>query len=163
MQMRVSSVQGAFDPTCRLGSQRDRPLQERRGRCHACPGPSPCRGPFQLGRDSLVRSRRSRSAVPDPAVRVRIGVDDLRESAMGGPAVLRRTRCVGGRPHQRMAETHPRSDLEELLGAGRLGRVVTDTEDLGGAPQQGRVTSRVGGGEQQQALGRSGSARTRCR
>ena len=128
MQVRVRGGQGAVGAAGRLLGQRHRALQERRRTGQPGAGLGALGGALELGGDGLVRPGGRGGQVPDPPVRVGLRVDRLGQGAVRGPALLRRARGVGGRPHERVPEPHPGADLEQLLGPSRLGRVVAEAE-----------------------------------
>jgi hypothetical protein len=88
--------------------------------------------------------------VPCPAIGIRLRIRRLGDRAVDLPALGRRRRPVHRRPHQRVTEAHPRTELDE---AGRLGRrrgLDAHAESLGGAPQQGQIAERLRGCREQQ-------------
>ena len=70
----------------RIGGQRHRALQERRGRGQPAAGLRPPGRPLQLRRDLLVRSGRGLGPVPGPAIRIGQRVGHLGQRARASAA-----------------------------------------------------------------------------
>jgi len=56
-------------------------------RANARPRPGAPRGTLRLGRDILIGSRRRRSHVPNPTVRIDLPIGRLRQRQMRGPTL----------------------------------------------------------------------------
>ena len=90
---------------------------------------------------------------PGAAFGIGLRVRHVCERAVRPAPILGRTRPVDGRPHQRMTESHPAADLDQAGGSRSICGTGRDAEFSGGAPQQDRLSERLGGGEQQQHPG----------
>lgn len=90
--------------------------------------------------------------MPRPTVRIQPGIRRVRQRLVDRATVFRVRRAVGRRAHQRVPEAHPgaQGDQTRRLSAHR-GRVHGDAQLLRRTPQQGHVTDRLGGGDEQQA------------
>ena len=71
----------------RIGGQRDRSLQERRGRGQSAAGLRPPSRPFQLRCDLLVRPDHGLGPVPGPAIRIGQRVGHLGQRTVQLPPV----------------------------------------------------------------------------
>ena len=141
-----------LDAYGRVGSQDRRPLQECCCRRQATACLRPTRRVLELGCDLTVGSRRRVRLVPDAMVRVRLGVSRRCERAVSRSPLRCRGGAIRGRSHQRVAEPHAGTDLEQLLHVGPGRSVRSDAQHLGGAPKQRAVPCGIGGRQQHQTL-----------
>ena len=88
--------------------------------------------------------------MPCPPIGVRVAIDRIGQRTVHLPAIVRRGRPVGGGAHQRMAESHADPELDQPGRLGRRGRLGTEPEPPGRAPEQGDVTERFGRRDQHQ-------------
>jgi hypothetical protein len=128
----------------RLGRQHRRAFEERGGG-----GKAPARlrssgRAFQLRGNLLVRPHRRVGPMPRSAVRIEMWIGHIGQRAMHLLQVAHAGRAVGRRAHQRMTETHPRTELDEPRGLGRPCRVGPDPKPLDRSPQQGHVADGLG-------------------
>ena len=91
--------------------------------------------------------------MPGPAIGIGSRIGGLGQSTVGQATVADWCRLIDRRPDQRVAENDPRPNGQQPVGLGRGDRVGADAKVPGGAPQQGRVAERLGGGHQRDALG----------
>ena len=108
---------------------------------------------LQLGSDALIGLKRGLGPVPGPPVGIGARIGGLGDGVVGPPAIARRRGLVDGGTDQRVAEGDPGSRGEQPGCLGGASGVRADAKAPGRAPQQGRVAYRLGGGEEQEALG----------
>jgi hypothetical protein len=136
LQVRFCRFQRAMGASWGVGRQRRRALEECGHRGDAAARPCSIRRPFQLKRDILVCPGRGLGPVPCAPIRIDVGIDRLRQRAMRLLSVEKRCRPVRCGAHERMAESHPASELDQLRGVGvGDGGVDVDTEPTGRASQ----------------------------
>jgi hypothetical protein len=132
--------QRTLGPAPRIEGRSGRRLQERGSCSQAAARSRPPRRPLQIRGDVLVRPRCRLGGVPRAAIRIGLGIGGLGQRAVRAASLLDRCRPVDRRAHQRVPEPHPSADLEQ---PGRCrGRCCfrTDSELLGRAPHQHRIT-----------------------
>lgn len=149
----VGRGQRAPRPAGRIGGQLGGTPKER-GRCGQ---PAACLRPpgrvLQLSGDLLVRPCRRLRCVPGPSIGVHLGVRRVCQRTVHGAPLVHGGRVVDGRAQQRVAEPHPRADLQQP-GLDRRRRLRNPgPESLGGPPEQHRVAHGLGRGDQQQLSG----------
>ncbi|WP_260326264.1 hypothetical protein [Streptomyces sp. TLI_185] len=128
-------------------------MQEGRRRGDASARVRPARAFLQLGGQGLVRSRRRARQVPHPALGIEGRVEGVRQRLVHAPTLRETGGVIGSRADQRVAKTHPRAERHQARGLGvGGGGVQGDAQALGGLPQQGHVTDRLDGGDEQQLL-----------
>lgn len=91
-------------------------------------------------------------AMPCPPIGIHAGIGRLGQRAMRHAAVGLGCRPVDRRAHQRMAESHASTELDQAGGLGRGDRVGSDAESLSRAPEQRHVADRLGRRREQQLL-----------
>jgi hypothetical protein len=167
--------QRALGTPRRVGGQRHRSLQERRGRGQPAAGLRPPGRTLQLRGYLLIRPGRGLGLVPGPPIRIENRVGHLRQRGVHLVPRLDRRRPVGGRTGQRMPEPHPGSKLDQPRLYRWCPRQDADAQPPGRPPDQRRVTGRIGRRQLQQPPGLVGQslqlageavldpARQRCR
>ena len=90
--------------------------------------------------------------MPGVAIGVGLGVGGSRERVVRAATFVCGRGAIDRRPHERVTELHTGPDLEQLLVRRGFRRLPSDAEGVGGAPDQRRVSGRVGGGQQRQSL-----------
>ncbi len=156
LELRLRGGQGPPAPLRRIRGQLRRVRQERRGRCGPSTGLCPVGRALQLGGHRLVDAHRRVGEMPR-----------RRSGSVSGSVASANARCaarrsdrgsspVHGGAHQWMPEADTGSDLDELRVLCRRERAPFDAEHAGGAPDERRVTDRLGRGQQQQPLRRLG-------
>ena len=88
--------------------------------------------------------------MPGTAVRVDRRIAGVRQRPVGDSSILRRSRLVDHRPHDRMAETNCPVEFGKLRARRRIGCLGRNVEALRGAPQQAGVADGLGSSDQQQ-------------
>ena len=147
VELRLRGGQGAPAPIRRIGCQLRRARQERRSRGGAPTGPGPVGRALQLGGHRLVNTHRRVSTMPRPAIGIGIRIGRLRQRPMRISPLGRGRRPVHRGSHQRMPEADTGSDLDELRVFSRGERASVDAECLSSAPDERRVTQRLGRGQ----------------
>ena len=153
LQVGLGRGQAAFGTPGRIGGQRHRALEERRGGGQPAARLRPPGRPLQLCRDLLVRARRGLGPVPGPPVRIGDRVGHLRQRRVHLLPRLDRRRSVGRRTGQRMPEPHPRPELDQPGLDRRRLRLDRKAEPPGRPQDERPVTGRVGRRQQHQPAG----------
>ena len=139
-----------LSPAPRLRRQSDRAFVKCRLRRQAAARPrSPGRA-LELGGDVLVEADRRVRKMPGAAIRVDIDIGGLGQRPVNALSLLRRCRALHRRPHERMTETHLRTEIHQSRGGGRRRRVGPDAELRGRAPHQHRIPHRLSRGDEKQ-------------
>src|SRR4051812_27653289 len=102
-------------------------------------------GDLVVLRDGRIRP------VPRPPVGIEDRVGYGRKCRVNFEALLRWRDAIRGRAYQRVSEADRCTELDESLQLGGARRVPTESELLGGTPQQRRVPQRFGRGQGEQA------------
>ena len=125
-------------------------MQERGRRGQATAALRSAGGAFELDGNLLVGSGRRSGHMPCATVRVDISIGGLCQRPVGGPALLDGGCAIYRGAHQRMPEHHPLVDGQQAIGLGGAGGGGVDAQPLSGAPEQERISYRLGSREQQQ-------------
>ena len=152
IELRLRRSQGPPAPLRRIGCQLRRPCQERRSRRRAPTGPRPVGRALQLAGHRLVNTHRRVSTMPRPSIGVGIRDGRLRQRPVRSSPLGRRRRPIHSGSDQWVAEAHTGADLDQLRVLCRGERAPFDAERLSRAPDERRVTDRLGRGQQQQSL-----------
>ena len=144
--------------TRRIGRQRRRAFQERRGRGNAAPRLRPRGGPLEVAGDILVGHRRTLGPVPGPPIRIDARINRHGDCAMRLAPLVGSSHAVHRRAHKRMPERDRLGEDNEAFRLGSERRGLTDTEVFRGPPDERRIARWIGGREQHQAtsVGRQG-------
>ena len=150
LALRPRGGEGALCPTCRIGRQPGRALEERRRRDKASARPGPPGRSLEIGSDRLVRRKRRLRQVPGPAIGIGVRIGRLRQGSVYLVPLRDRGDSIRRGSHHRVAEPDPLLDLDEarLLGCG--GRLGVQGQRTRGAPEDRRVAKRFGSGDEQQ-------------
>jgi hypothetical protein len=152
IELRLRGSQGPPAPLRRIGGQLRRVRQERRSRRRAPTGSRPVGRALQLGGHRLVDTHRRVGTVPRPTIGIGIRIGRLRQRPMCISPLGKVRRPVHRGSHQWMPEADTGSDLDQLRVLCRGERAPFDAEPVSRAPDERRVTDRLGRGQQQQSL-----------
>ena len=139
-----------LSPAPRLRRQFDRALVKCRLRRQAAARPRSAGRVLQLGGDVLVEADRRVRKMPGAAIRIDIDIGGLGQRPVNALSLLQRRRALHRRPHERMTETHLRTEIHQSRGGGRRSRVRPDAELRGRAPHQHRIPHRLSRGDEKQ-------------
>lgn len=144
------------DPVDRVGAELSRPEAHGGRQRAAAPGHRLVGEGVELGGQGLIGAPGRGREVPGPPDPVAVELGAGRQGLVRAAPLFARRAPVHGRAHERVAEADRRLQHEQPARGDHVGGVGSGAQRLGGGQDRPRLGRRVGRGDQQQDLARSG-------